>query len=231
MTAALLTSPARQNRQALSRIGWSLATFLSAGVALVSYRYLAHVGPVAPTIATNRFGPWIVVHVAGAATALLLATPQFSGVLRQRSPTTHRMIGRIYMVGCLVGGAGGLVLAAGSSAGLFAQAGFAAVGSLWIYTTLQGWATVRSRRFAEHRRWMFRSFVLTFAAVTLRIYLPILIALGFDFQGAYRIIAWLCWVPNLLLVEVYLRHSSATAAGDRRLASSDRAGSRKELGA
>jgi hypothetical protein len=46
---------------------------------------------------------------------------------------------------------------------------------------------------------MIRNFSLTFAAVTLRIYQPSSIISGIDFEVAYPVIAWLCWVPNLLL--------------------------------
>jgi hypothetical protein len=36
--------------------------------------------------------------------------------------------------------------------------------------------------------------------------LPLLIVeMHGDFLTAYRIVSWLCWVPNLLLVEWYLR--------------------------
>jgi hypothetical protein len=59
-------------------------------------------------------------------------------------------------------------------------------------------------RFAEHRRWMIRSFVLTFGAVTLRLYLPLAPLLHIDFMDVYRASAWVSWVPNLILAELYL---------------------------
>jgi len=52
-----------------------------------------------------------------------------------------------------------------------------------------------------HRRWMIRSFSLTLAAVTLRIYLPIAAAAGLPFHDVYRAVAWFRWVPNLLVAE------------------------------
>ena len=59
---------------------------------------------------------------------------------------------------------------------------------------------------------MIRSWSLTFAAVTLRIYIPVSVVLGIRFELAYPAIAWLAWVPNLLVAELYLR---ATAPGPR----------------
>jgi hypothetical protein len=52
---------------------------------------------------------------------------------------------------------------------------------------------------------MIRSFALTFAAVTLRLYLPLIFLTGFNFVDGYRAISFLCWVPNLVLAELYLR--------------------------
>lgn len=190
----------------LSKGLWGLAAFLSVGVALFSYRYL---GPpnvtLSPQILANLFArPWLTVHVAGAATALLVVGFQFLPSLRRRRGV-HRWLGRIYATGCLVGGAGGLVMAFGTTAGPFAGVGFGLLAVIWLYTTAQGWRTAQARRFDEHRVWMIRSFSLTFAAVTLRLYLGASQAADIPFQVAYPIIAWLAWVPNLALAELYLR--------------------------
>jgi len=56
-----------------------------------------------------------------------------------------------------------------------------------------------------HRRWMIRSYALTAAAITLRIYLPLSFVFHVPFSIGYPAIAWLCWIPNLRAVEVYLR--------------------------
>jgi hypothetical protein len=51
---------------------------------------------------------------------------------------------------------------------------------------------------------MTRNFALTFAAVTLRIWVPASFVSGIPLAVAYPIIAWLCWVPNLLVAELIL---------------------------
>jgi len=56
----------------------------------------------------------------------------------------------------------------------------------------------------RHRRWMIRSYALTAAAITLRIYLPLVFVFHWPFSTAYPAIAWLCWIPNALAVELYL---------------------------
>ena len=48
---------------------------------------------------------------------------------------------------------------------------------------------------------MLRSYALTLAAVTLRLYMPAFAIAGVGFDAAYPLIAWLCWVPNLVVVE------------------------------
>lgn len=179
---------------------------LSGGVAIFSYRYLFGHSTAPAIIAVNRyFIPWIIVHAASAATALLLGPLQFLSTLRRRRPFLHRMIGRFYVVGCASGGLSGLVLAIGVSSGPITGLGFGALGGMWLVTTGVALRRILSGDVASHRCWMIRSFALTLAAVTLRLYLPLSTVLGFDFLDSYRAIAWLCWVPNLLVAEWYLR--------------------------
>ena len=197
MTTMAKTLPAR---------AWWLATaLLSLALAVFSYRYLPAVGPLAPNVLANLFArPWLDIHVAGAATALLIGWLQVSPPLRRRWPGLHRWTGRTYILACLAGGVGGLFLAIGSTAGPVAQAGFGLLAVLWIAVNLLGWRAVLERRFEAHRRWMLRSWALTLAAVTLRLYMPIPPMLGIDGLDGYRAIAFLCWVPNLVIVEIWL---------------------------
>jgi hypothetical protein len=60
---------------------------------------------------------------------------------------------------------------------------------------------------------MVYSFSACCAAVTLRLWLPVLLlVLRLDFSVAYPIVAWLCWVPNLLVARLI---NSRTAAASR----------------
>jgi hypothetical protein len=52
---------------------------------------------------------------------------------------------------------------------------------------------------------MIYSFAMTFAAVTLRLYLPIFPLLHLPFVDGYRAASWVSWVGNLLVAEIYLR--------------------------
>ncbi|HEX5935093.1 MAG TPA: DUF2306 domain-containing protein [Pseudorhizobium sp.] len=184
---------------------WWMGALASIAIAVASYRYLLGVGPMPSGVVANAFAaPWLLVHVAGAATALLVGSFQFIGRLRQRSPALHRWNGRIYAVACLVGAVSGLLLALGTTAGPVAMSGFGILAVIWAVTIGYGWQRARERRFPEHRRWMIRSWALTFAAVNLRAYLMIAGAMGIPFEVSYPIISFLAWVPNLILAEIYL---------------------------
>jgi len=184
---------------------WALAAVLSVGVAIFSYRYVPEIGPLSPGVMANLFAkPWLALHAGGASTALLVGGFQFLPAVRRRR-ALHRVLGRVYATGCIVGGFAGFAMAFGTTAGPVAGWGFGILAVIWIYVTGQGWLTARARRFDEHRRWMTRSFALTFAAVTLRLYLPLGVMAGLTFDQIYIATAWISWVPNLLLAELFLR--------------------------
>lgn len=147
--------------------------------------------------------PWYAyAHFLGSGTALLLGGFQFSGWLRRTRPVLHRWLGRTYLTGCLAGGLGGLGLATISFGGMSTHVGFALLAVLWLFTGARAFLAIRRGDIAGHRRWMIRSFALTFAAVTLRIELGVFTALlGMSFAEAYLTVAWLSWVPNLLIAE------------------------------
>jgi hypothetical protein len=50
---------------------------------------------------------------------------------------------------------------------------------------------------------------MIFAAVTLRVELPLLIAAFQAFDPAYMMVSWSCWVPNLLVAEWIVRRTPA----------------------
>lgn len=200
----------------LARYGGAL---LGACVAVFSYRYVAKLGPVPPNVLANRFfDHWMIVHAGAASTALLVGGVQLSATVRQRWPGLHRAGGWLYVASCIVGGVSGVVLAAGVSSGAMAAAGFGVLGALWVIVTVQGLRKARARHVVQHRVWMIRSYALAFAAVTLRVYVPISQLIGIDFSTAYPCIAWLAWVPNVLIAQAYVRRRVRPAAAAGRQA-------------
>ena len=145
----------------------------------------------------------IYTHVFASVIALVLGPFQLSARLRNTHLGVHRWMGRLYLgVGVLVGGLAGLFMAFHAYGGVVSRMGFGALAVAWLYTGLRAWLAIRSGDTASHRRWMVRNFALTFAAVTLRLWLPAAVVSGIPFELAYPVIAWLCWLPNLVLAEL-----------------------------
>jgi uncharacterized membrane protein len=188
--------------------GWLLMLLLATIVAVVSLRFFV----IPPQKATDpalgekfaRHLPLLLTHVTGGIVALFLGPWQFWGGLRRRYPAFHRWLGRIYLLGILVGGLAGLGMAVIAFGGLPSQLGFGGLAVAWLASGFLAYRTIRQGKVREHREWMIRNYALTLGAVTLRLWLPLLLSLGLEFPVAYPMIAWLSWVPNLVVAEVYL---------------------------
>ena len=188
----------------LPRIGFGFLVFPAVGVGLVALRFLTFDPAVAPPeLRANMEGRTLifVTHTIAGAIAMLVGIWQF--LPRTRRTRWHRIEGRVYVAACLIGAPAGFYIAWFSTAGIFASVGFAILAVLWFGATLTGFIYARQRNYAQHRRWMIRSYALTAAAVTLRLITGIGGALGFSFYEAYIPAAWLCWIVNLALVELW----------------------------
>jgi uncharacterized membrane protein len=138
---------------------------------------------VAQEVAGNRFPTALGLrtHIVASGIALITGPFQFLRPLRHQCPVVHRTIGRIYVVACIMGALAGGSIAWFSTSGLVAGFGFLALAIVWLTCTIRAWLAVRQHNYLTHQRWMIRSFALTFAAVTLRIYLPLSLAAGFNY--------------------------------------------------
>lgn len=182
-------------------------------VALVSYRILL-LGMEAgfPDMRPHFAHPPIFwTHVLAASAALGLMPFQFWQGLRARRHDLHRWIGRAYVLAVLAGGLSGLYMSFFAITGPVAGTGFFLLALAWLGTTGMAYLAARKRDFDSHRRWMIRSAALTFAAVTLRLYLALSMVAGLPFDLSYTVIAWACWVPNLIAVELWRRGRTASA--------------------
>jgi len=215
VTDDALPSPApRARRIAPGSWGVTLLVLLSLPIALYGLAF-AFAPALNPDFYPRLMSmPWYAyLHFLGSGTALLVGGFQFSSRLRRGWPAAHRWTGRVYLLACLVGGIGGLGLATISFGGAPTHVGFAMLGVLWLVSGAQAYLAIRRGDVAAHRRWMIRSFALTFAAVTLRIELGLLTGvLGWPFPDAYVTVAWLCWVPNLVVAEWLLVGARTRAA-------------------
>jgi uncharacterized membrane protein len=150
----------------------------------------------------------IYAHVFASAVALALGPFQFVTRLRATHSGLHRWSGRLYLgLGVLVGGIAGLFVAFSAFGGPLARVGFVCLAVAWLVSGIKAYQAIRSQDVVSHRRWMVRNFALTFAAVTLRFWLPGMIVSGVSMDVAYPVVAWLCWVPNVLIAELLFNKS------------------------
>ena len=198
------------------RSGWGVMTALSLVIAAYAFFHVAtRFVHVPAEVATNAFATpaGLHTHIAASAVALTLGPFQFLRTLRTSVPALHHWMGRTYVAACLVGGLAGGAIALYSSSGVIAGAGFLSLATLWLLFTGLALRAALKRDFQAHERWMVRSFSLTFAAVTLRLYLPVGLALNHgQFELPYTIIAWISWIPNLALAEAWLAWRRPRAA-------------------
>jgi len=144
-------------------------------------------------------------HIILGGIALLIGWLQFSTKLRLNNLSLHRTIGKIYIVAVLLSSLAGIGIGFFATGGWITSTGFIGLGITWFSTTLMAYITIRNMQVEQHRILMIYSYAACFAAVTLRIWLPLLIMLVGDFIIAYKIVAWICWLPNLLVAYLIVR--------------------------
>ena len=193
----------------MSQLGRWIVLLASVGVTgygLYAYFLLEPGTTVHPAMkATYAEHPWrILLHVGFSAIALLVGPFQFFPALRRRVKL-HRVLGFIYFGSVLVGGVAGFFTSLIAFGGIVSHVGFGLLSVVWLWS---GWAAlqaIKARDFKNHELWALRCFALTFAAVTLRIQLGSFFAAGWEFEAFYPLLAWSCWVPNLIFVEWVMR--------------------------
>ena len=195
--------------------GWVIMTLACVSITVIVSRYLTFDPEV---YFPEQLEPYLQhefalgVHVLSGMLALLIGPFQFVRRLRRRFVPVHRFMGATYVASATALGVTGLILAPTAYTGLVASVGFTVLDLLMLFTTWTAVRMIMAGRYGEHRRWMIRSFSLIMAGVMLRVWTLIyggLAAVGivdFSFETAYAAIAWLCWVPNVLLAIWFTRH-------------------------
>lgn len=188
---------------------WWPAALLAMGIAAYSLRYVvmgagAYTPELAPSF--NARPMLVTVHTLFGPVALVLGLVNLLPAMRHRRWFAHRMIGRVYLVSVIMLALAGLALSVHAAGGVVARIGFFVLAMATLGIGLTAYQRIRHGDVRGHREWMLRSYACIFAAVTLRLWMPILMmATGGEFLPAYRVVAWLAWVPNLLWVERVIR--------------------------
>jgi uncharacterized membrane protein len=138
-------------------------------------------------------------HITMGGLALLIGWIQFNKKIREKRIRFHRRIGKVYVTASLLGAVTAVYIACNATGGLIASLGFICLGTIWFYSTLGAYFAIRNKQVDKHQKRMLFSYAACFSAVTLRIYLPLLTLLFHDFTRAYLAVAWLCWIPNIIV--------------------------------
>jgi len=151
-------------------------------------------------------------HLLAGPLTLIVGTILVSERFRRLAPAWHRWLGRM-QVGCvlLFLVPSGLWMARYAATGMIAALG---LGSLAITTAICcaiGWRAALARRFAEHERWMWRTYLLLCSAVVIRMIGGLAAVLEIEGDWVYPISTWLSWIGPVAVYEVWrLRRASPT---------------------
>lgn len=148
------------------------------------------------------------VHVIFAILALPAGFTQFNKTILRIYPRLHRALGYVYVGAILIFAApSGFLIGIHANGGIVAQVAFIILAVLWFYYTLQAVVKAKSGDFKAHKNFMIRSFALTCSALTLRYWKLILVYFFHPYpMDLYQLVAWLGWIPNLLIAEWIINH-------------------------
>ncbi len=128
--------------------------------------------PAPPGFAAHYW--FLVAHILFGTIAIVGVILQIWPWLRRTHPVAHRRIGRVYVFGGAIPSAlMALTIAPFSVFGPAAGALNFAGGLLWLGFTIAGFRATRQRRYADHRKWMIRSFAMTINTLLSRVYVPL----------------------------------------------------------
>lgn len=218
MSANAIEQPDKRAAWArVQRLLWTAVVGLSAFTATNVFLTLTSTEWLSAKIAAPVFGARIVAnnlfllgHVLLALPCILTGPFLFMDRFRETPRAwIHRWIGYAYVVPVLISAVIGLVLAVYNTHGAMAKGGFSTLAVLWFSTTAIALRFALKRDWLQHRRWMLRSYAISLAVVTVRFIPP---PFGMTKMEWYPYMTWVCWVPNVLLGEIYVQMTSHKGA-------------------
>ena len=196
--------------------GYWFAIWAAIGVAAAwfiydSVIYVASRDPQPGATFLNR-QLWYLAHMAIAMPVLAIAPIQFIAHIRQARPQVHRWLGRTFLASSILAGLLAIWLGAtiqyeGSRIPLVM------FGVLWIGFSAAAWICASKRDFANHRKFVIRSFTIGLAFIWVRILGALDEQLFFFIESQEArdttqeflsfiipllvVEAWLSWVPSI----------------------------------
>lgn len=179
---------------------------------------------ISPESYTPYFWPrraGLVPHIFGGLTVISTGLVQLWLGYTHRTSGLHRKLGWFYVAGVAVGSLAGFYATLTIPGGnLSYQAGTFMMCVAWAGTAGMAVWAVHNRRLDQHRDWMLRSYIVTFAFVTFRLSdawlnsltprYPVLTQDNID-----ATMAWACWAVPLLLAEPLIQLRAVRRAATR----------------
>lgn len=152
----------------------------------------------------------LLLHLTGGMLAISTGLVQIWLGLTNRVNTLHRVLGKFYGAGVLLGSLGGFYMAQTIPGHLAYRTGLLGLNVAWVVTTGMALYAISLRRTEQHREWMLRSYTVTFAFIAFRLGEQILrnwITLPDDpvADDLDTAMAWACWAIPLLFAELLIQ--------------------------
>ena len=152
---------------------------------------------------------WLTGHLLSGIIAILIGPFQFIPKFRNSYLKTHRTLGKIYIITIITGS----LCAFYMSFAVSPQVNIAWSISLfflafpWLISVLMAYRMIRLKRVQQHREWMIRSYVITFAFVLFRMIdeTSLMRSLMETFEERGPTVIWLSWAVPLFITEVILQ--------------------------
>jgi hypothetical protein len=171
-------------------------------------------GAAMPYFLSSSYGPpeyaprrgWLLLHIVGGIIALLTGPVQLWLGLADRGMAWHRRMGIGYMTGVGIGSLGAFYLSTHTDVGWMFGAGLFGLAVAWVTTTTLAYLAIKRSLTDQHKEWMIRSYVMTFAFVTFRVIQPALQAAHVGtIDEQFAVAAWACWAVPLLVTELVIQ--------------------------
>jgi small-conductance mechanosensitive channel len=142
-------------------------------------------------------------HIMSGPVSLILGLVLIWERTRARFPRWHRYLGRL-QVACvlLLVTPSGLWMAYYAAGGTIAAVGLAALAIATAICVLLGARSAVTRRFADHRRWMWRCYLLLCSAVVLRLIGGLATVTGAATTWVDPLAIWISWLVPLVTFEL-----------------------------
>lgn len=142
-------------------------------------------------------------HIISGPVSLILGLILLVERSRARFPSWHRSLGRL-QVACvlLLVTPSGLAMAEYAAAGPVAAVGLASLAIATAICVSLGARSAVKRRFADHRRWMWRCYLLLCSAVVLRLFGGLATVTGMTAPWVDVAATWMSWLLPLAVFEL-----------------------------